>query len=499
MLEKIDLKKDLGKEDFKAMMEEADARLGRLQRACKEKGIPIIILFDGYGAAGRGTAISRFIEPLDPRGFTVYSTSETEEDKYYPFMYKFWKMTPAKGRINVLDGSWYRVLLEDKFAGKVPAKVQAGAADEIVEFERVLTDDHVLIIKFFLAISRKEQKRRFKKLEENKATAWRVSKEDWRQNDHFDEYTALIEEALQKTDTDNAPWTIIEAEDKEFSAAKIATTVADRMEQALADYEKRAALPRVPAEESACIKNDPLRASALAGVDLNKSLTREAYKARLKELQKELSKLHGELYMRRIPVILGFEGWDAGGKGGAIKRLTQALDPRGYEVHPTASPNDIEKAHNHLWRFWTSIPKAGHVEIYDRTWYGRVMVERLEGFCTENEWRRAYKEMNSMEKNWADYGAIVLKFWMQIDKDEQERRFTDRQNNPDKQWKITDEDWRNRAKWDQYEVAVDEMLVKTSTPYAPWIIVEANDKLYARIKVLETVIDTIKARLKEEK
>ena len=200
--------------------------------------------------------------------------------------------------------------------------------------------------------------------------------------------------------------------------------------------------------------------------------------------------------MRRIPVILAFEGWDAGGKGGAIKRLTQALDPRGYEVHPTASPNDIEKAHNHLWRFWTSVPKAGHVEIFDRTWYGRVMVERIEGFCSEDEWRRAYKEMNSMEKNWADYGAVVLKFWMQIDKDEQERRFTERQNTPDKQWKITDEDWRNRAKWDQYEVAVDEMLVKTSTTYAPWIIVEANDKLYARIKVLETVVETLKERLK---
>ena len=234
-------------------------------------------------------------------------------------------------------------------------------------------------------------------------------------------------------------------------------------------------------------------------MDLNKSLTREEYKARLKELQKELSKLHGKLYTKRIPVILAFEGWDAGGKGGAIKRLTQALDPRGYEVHPTASPNDIERAHNHLWRFWTSLPKAGHVEIFDRTWYGRVMVERIEGFCSEDEWRRAYKEMNSMEKNWADYGAVVLKFWMQIDKDEQERRFTERQNTPDKQWKITDEDWRNRAKWDQYEVAVDEMLVKTSTTYAPWIIVEANDKLYARIKVLETVVNTLKERLKEDK
>ena len=499
MLEKIDLNKSMGKEDFKALMEETDAKLGRLQRECKDKGIPVIVLFEGYGAAGKGTMISRFIEPLDPRGFTVYSTmKETEEEKYYPFLYRFWNILPPKGRIHVLDRSWYRILLNDRFDGKTDDKQLLTAPDEINDFEKLLTDDHVVIIKFFLAISKKEQKKRFKKLEENKETAWRVTKDDWNHNKHFEAYTKVIEEAIQKTDTDYAPWTIIEAEDKEFSAAKIATTVVQRLEEAIRDYDARKQIPKAPVEESARIVYDPLRASALKGVDLSKALTREEYKARLKELQNELAKLHGELYLKRIPVILAFEGWDAGGKGGAIKRLTQALDPRGYEVHPVSSPNDIEKAHHYLWRFWTALPKAGHIEIFDRSWYGRVMVERLEGFCSEEEWKRAFKEMNDMERNWADYGAIVLKFWMQIDKDEQERRFTERQNNPDKQWKITEEDWRNRAKWDQYEVAVDEMLVKTSTTYAPWIIVEANDKLYARIKVLETVVDTLKKRLGKE-
>ena len=226
-------------------------------------------------------------------------------------------------------------------------------------------------------------------------------------------------------------------------------------------------------------------------------MTKQEYQKRLKELQKKLTKLHSELYRQRIPVILAFEGWDAGGKGGAIKRLTQAMDPRGYAVTPISAPNDIEKSMHHMWRFWTAVPKAGHVGIFDRSWYGRVMVERLEGFCSENEWRRAYKEINNMEASWANSGAIVLKFWMHIDKDEQERRFTERQNTPDKQWKITDEDWRNRAKWDQYEVAVDEMLVRTSTTYAPWIIVEANSKYYARIKVLETVVDAIEKRLEQ--
>ena len=235
--------------------------------------------------------------------------------------------------------------------------------------------------------------------------------------------------------------------------------------------------------------------SVLDAVDLSKSLTRSVYKKKLNDLQKRMALLHSELYKRRIPVVIGFEGWDAGGKGGAIHRLTKTMDPRGYEVIPTAAPNDIEKAHHYLWRFWNHMPKAGHVAIFDRTWYGRVMVERIEGFCTEEEWRRAYSEINRMEAQMADAGAIVLKFWLHIDKDEQKKRFEERMEDPNKQWKITDEDWRNREKWEEYVKAVDEMILRTSTTYAPWIIVEGNDKLYARIKVLETVVEAIEKRL----
>ena len=236
----------------------------------------------------------------------------------------------------------------------------------------------------------------------------------------------------------------------------------------------------------------------LSGVDLTLSYTKDEYKVRLERLQNRMEKLHGELYRRRIPVVLGFEGWDAGGKGGAIKRLTEKMDPRGYVVHPTASPDATERKYHYLWRFWKNMPKAGHVAIFDRTWYGRVMVERIEGFCTEAEWKRAYEEINSMERDLTDAGAIVLKFWMQIDKDEQEKRFRARQENPEKQWKITDEDWRNREKWDKYETAVNEMLVRTSTVNAPWIVVEGNSKYYARIKVLESVVNAIEERLKKE-
>lgn len=356
-----------------------------------------------------------------------------------------------------------------------------------------------MLIKFFLVISQKEQKKRLKKLAASKETAWRVTEGDRRRCEHYDEYFRLTEEALQKTDRDNAPWTIIESENREYAAAKVMSTVVKRLEAAIADADRRAALPKESVEESAAIYPDAFRASALAGVDLSKSLTKEQYQKQLKELQAKLSHLHNEVYRRRIPVVLAFEGWDAGGKGGAIKRLTQALDPRGYAVQPVSAPNDLEKSHHYLWRFWTNMPKAGHFTIFDRSWYGRVMVERIEGFCSGEEWRRAYTEINNMEESWTNSGCIVLKFWMHIDKDEQERRFKERQENPDKQWKITEEDWRNRAKWDQYEVAVDEMLVRTSTTYAPWIIVEANSKYYARIKVLKTVVGAIEDYLKTHK
>lgn len=546
MLEQIDLSKKMDKKDSKARMEELEVEMGRLQRKMKDLNIPVMIVFEGFGAAGKGYQISRLIRALDPRGFSVYSVGkETEEEKMHPFMWRYWTKTPAYGRIAIYDRSWYRKVLIDRFEGTTKSKQLVYAYEEINSFERQLADGGYAIIKLFLCIDKKEQKKRFDRLMENKSSAWRVTKEDLRRNKHFDEYKQMNDEMLEKTDTDAAPWTLIESMDREFATVKIYTAVINAMQNAIKKKEaataekealKKAAEVSKAAVEAesvaleageseaagtgaaadaadakkatdkaenkvACsaISDDILKTSSLHNVDLTLSLTQEEYKKRLKELQAEIAELHGELYRRRIPMVLGFEGWDAGGKGGAIKRLTEKMDPRGYEVHPTAAPNDIEKVHHYLWRFWKEMPKDGHIEVFDRTWYGRVMVERIEGFCSEKDWRRAYQEINDMEKNLYQHGAIVLKFWMQIDKDEQERRFTERMNTPDKRWKITDEDWRNREKWDLYEKAVDEMLVRTSTTYAPWIIVEGNNKQYARVKVLQSVVDAIKARLAEEK
>lgn len=512
MLEKVDLTKSMTKEEYKAKMPMLETRLSELQRQCKAWNIPVMIVFEGFGASGKGRQIGELIQSLDPRGFKVFAIKEeTEEEKLHPFLWRFWTKTPEKGRIAIFDGSWYRKVLIDRFDKRTKKKEMPDVFQSICSFEKQLTDDGYVIIKLLLDIDRKEQKKRFQKLRESKETAWRVSQGDLERNVRFGEYCQMIEEMLQITDTDYAPWKIVEAMDRRFATVKIYTVVIQALEEQLEKVrnakakEKAAeAIAEIDGEKASNpeptkpeINEKELKDSVLAKSDLTLKLTRNEYEKKLKKLQKKLSLLHGELYRRRIPAVFGFEGWDAGGKGGAIKRLTAKMDPRGFVVNPTASPNDIEKAHHYLWRFWRAMPKAGHIAIFDRTWYGRVMVERIEGFCTKQEWQRAYKEMNDMEKDLADSGAIVMKFWMQIDKDEQERRFKARQENPQKQWKITDEDWRNREKWDQYEEAVNEMLIRTSTEYAPWIVVEGNDKYYARIKVLETVVKAVEKRLKE--
>ncbi|MDR1859030.1 MAG: hypothetical protein LBQ69_06120, partial [Treponema sp.] len=310
---------------------------------------------------------------------------------------------------------------------------------------------------------------------------------------------------LQKTDHDRAKWTVIEAEDARFADVKVYQTVVETMEEAIrtAEAAKNRPAPPPAAEPSAdaaasggAKPHAGTRSSVLAEIDLKAEIAPDEYRSRLKQAQASLGELHNAMHRQRVPAAVVFEGWDAAGKGGAIKRLVVPLDPRGYEVVPSSAPNDIERAHHYLWRYWNKIPKAGHFTVFDRSWYGRVMVERVEGFCTREEWRRAFKEINDFEEQLAESGVALVKFWLHIDSGEQFRRFEGRMNTPEKRWKITDEDWRNREKWDQYMEAVDEMLLRTSTSYAPWTVVEANNKLYARLKVVETVQKKLERRLK---
>jgi len=494
MLEKIDLSKKIEKDQYKQLMAALELKLGELQRQARALQIPISIVFEGWDAAGKGTLINKLLLSLDPRGFKVHPINPpNEEERLRPFLWRFWIKTPARGQIAIFDRSWYGRVLVARVDKLVKKKLWKKAYEEITSFERHLTNDGNVIIKFFLHISPDEQKKRFQKLESNPATAWKVTKTDWRHYKQYQKYLKATEEMLAKTDTDFAPWHIIEAHDRYFATVKIFTIAIDTIERQIAKIKKNAA--PATASTQATPELEYLKSSILSKVDLSLSLNRDEYEQELNRCQQRIRELEHEIYVKRLPVIIIYEGQDAAGKGGNIKRLVQGMDPRGYEVIPIAAPNDIEKAHHYLWRFWYAIPKAGHIAIFDRSWYGRLMVERVEGFCCEAEWKRAYQEINEMEAQLTNFGTVLIKFWLQIDKTEQLKRFQARQENPHKQWKITEEDWRNREKWDQYHQAVDEMLYRTSTAYAPWTIIESNDKLYARVKTLKTVIEAVEKRL----
>ncbi|MBL9127042.1 MAG: polyphosphate:AMP phosphotransferase [Verrucomicrobiales bacterium] len=497
MLATLDLSREVSKAAYRKTKPELDLKLAELQRRAHQLGIPVIVVFEGWGAAGKGTLINELLFPLDPRGVSVISSlAPTEDEAMRPFLWRFWCHTPARGRMTLFDRSWYRRVVADRVDGEVTGKALQQAFADILAFERQLAADGAVIVKFFLHISAKEQKKRFRKLESKPATAWRVTRADWKHHRQYDELLSATSDMLGRTDTEFAPWTIVEAHDQRFATLKIFGTLLGALEQRIsqlevAEHSKRAPVP-VPTQDLPTA----LRVSVLDRVDLAKTLPEATYRKRLKRGQERLRELEHEIYRHRIPVVLVFEGWDAAGKGGNIKRVTRNLDPRGYEVVPIAAPHDIEKAHHYLWRFWQEMPKAGHVTIFDRSWYGRVLVERVEGYCTEAEWKRAYREINEMEQHLAHGGAVVQKFWLHISPDEQLRRFREREQVTYKQWKITAEDWRNREKWDAYKIAVDEMLFRTSTPDAPWVVVESNCKRHARVKVLETIIKALEKRLK---
>lgn len=492
MLEKLDLSQKLEKAEYKTQINELELKVAELQRQARELQIPVVIVFEGWDAAGKGTLINKLLLALDARGFKVHPTNPPNtEEALRPFLWRFWIKTPARGQIAIFDRSWYGRVLVGRVDKLVRKKVWTAAFDEIKSFERQLVDDGTVIIKFFLHITKKEQKKRFKKLEDNKSTAWKVSKDDWRHNRQYEKYLEATEEMLAKTDTAFAPWTTIEAHDKRFATVKIFSSVIQTLEQAI-----QGKLHKTAKEVQTTEISPQFTTSILSKIDLSQDVTRELYKVELEKLQARIRELEHEVFKKRLPVVILYEGWDAAGKGGNIRRLVQGMDPRGYEVIPIAAPNDEERAHHYLWRFWRQFPKAGHIAIFDRTWYGRVLVERVEGFCSPADWKRAYQEINEMEEQFTNFGTVLIKFWLQIDKDEQLCRFEARQQLEYKKWKITDEDWRNREKWDQYLAAIDEMLFRTSTTYAPWTIVEANSKLVARLKVLRTVVESVEKCLR---
>ena len=491
MLEKALVNKNKSA-DYKEVTKELEQNLSVLQQKIRDKKLPVIILIEGWGASGKGMVIADMIKMLDPRFFKVCSTMPANDaEKRYPLMKRFWANIPAYGTMSIMDRSWYQELAIAKLEDGISKEEYERRIRSVNTFERQLTDDGYLIIKLFLHISRQEQKKRFLKLKEDSATKWRVTGLDKKRNKKYDEYYEQFDDMLEKTNTPYSKWKVINTTDKHFTRFQLFNILVSQITNAVNSQPE-------PKEPLPVDDFKLLDMPALSEVKLdNKKLSPTEYDKELKKAQKELAKLHGKIYKHKIPVVLAFEGWDAAGKGGAIKRVGAALDPRGYESVPVAAPDSREKNRHYLWRFWNALPKTGHITIFDRSWYGRVMVEKLEKFTPSERCEMAYREINEFEQELTDCGVIVMKFWIQIDKDEQLRRFTERQNTPEKQWKITDEDWRNREKWDLYEPAIDRMISLTSTEDAPWHIIEGNDKKYARIKVMKLIIERLNKALKD--
>lgn len=477
-------------DDIEECLENAKLELSRKQMLLKEKKLPVVVLFEGWGASGIGMTLGKVIQNMDPRFYTVETMNKISEDETRkPFLYRHFIRIPENGMATFYDHGWMNDIVKQYIYQDISRKEYVARVQSVNNFERTLVDNGYLVIKFFFHISKEEQTKRMKRLLKHKNTKWRISDDDIWQNKHYDEYLNLYNDYMNQTNPAYAPWYVIDATNKKLAQLQVLETLMSCIQNRL-DHEKKDAL---------IIDNIyPLRETInLNECDLSLTIDEETYRKELKKCRKKLRKLHNIIYRKKIPVIIAYEGWDAAGKGGNIKRVTSGLDPRGYTVYPIAAPDKSEINRHYLWRFYKRLPKDGHVAIYDRTWYGRVMVERLEGFCSENDWQRAYNEMNEFEKELSDWGAVVIKFWVQIDKDTQLARFTERQNTPEKQWKITDEDWRNREKWDLYENAVTEMLQKTNTEFAPWFVLESNDKKYARIKAMKIVIDEIEKKIKD--
>jgi polyphosphate:AMP phosphotransferase len=491
LLDKVDLNKRMDNKEFSKQMNDLKPKMGESQRLAHDADKPVMVIFEGWDTFGMSKLINDYIRCLDPRGFDLFTIcNPTEEESARPLMWRFFIKTPEKGRIAIFDRSWYSRTLAERVEGKKAAILSERSLEEIIAFERQMTSDHCTIIKFFLHMSKKEHRKRLEKGEKANNKRCFIANDELAHHKEYDKYLPVADDILTRTDKQNAPWTIIEAEDDDYALVRIIT-------ESIAAIS--AAVDKKNGNDWAPMPNEtryPLGTTTLRNLDLTQSIEEGLYREKLTQLQERLGDLQCKLSVAKIPMIVALEGWDAAGKGGSIMRITDKLDPRGYQVVPISAPNDIELSHQYLWRFYKKFPKAGYMAIFDRSWYGRVLVERVESITRPADWRRSYTEINETEDMLTEAGAVIVKLWLQIDKDTQLKRFQEREADEQKKWKITQDDWRNREKWDQYELAVEEMLMRTSTPKAPWTVVESNDKYYSRIKVLRTVVEAAEKSLK---
>jgi polyphosphate:AMP phosphotransferase len=489
MFESAEVGRSVDKKEYGKRVLRLRTELLKAQHALAASKLRLVILVGGVEGGGKTEVARRLMDWMDARGLRVEAYGDdSAEEQERPEYWRYWRTLPAAGHGSILVGTWY----SRPIVGRALKKLRHGAFEEALDraiaFETMLTGEKTVLVKLWLHLSKKEQHRRLREIEKDPATAWRVSKRDWKFAKHYDRFRKVCEEALAKTGSPEAPWTVVEATDRRYRDVTAGDAVLAGVQEAL----KREAAPRPALVPD---RPKPQKTSLFTKMDMSLALDKNEYGRRLEKLQARIARLSRALRTDGRSLICAFEGVDAAGKGGAIRRLTQAIDARNVRVMPVAAPSDEERAHPYLWRFWRELPRLGHITVYDRSWYGRVLVERVEGFCAPKDWKRAFHEISAFEEELSESGVIVCKFWLQITPEEQLKRFKARVKTPYKQYKLTDEDWRNRGKWDAYQAAALEMIEKTSTPCAPWALVEAQDKLWARVKVLKTVADRLETEL----
>lgn len=485
-----------------------------------QKKFPVVLLINGVDGASKSETVSLLTEWMDPRHIHAHALgAPTEDEQQRPPMWRFWKRLPARGDMGIFFGSWHSQIIVDRAEKVIGRDEFEQALAQNVRFEQMLMDEGALVLKFWFHLSKHAQKQRLTELSSKKKTAWRVSAEEWRRFGRYDRYRAVSEQALRATDSPRAPWILVEGADLRHASLLVGETLLGAMRQrldALREAAKPAASkpaaskpaasapvkaskkPPAPAKRAtkaaaakAALAIDLTPPSICDTIDLTQALSKKKYEKELVRWQRDLALITRDPRFAALSPVVVFEGMDAAGKGGAIRRITSAVDARLYQIVPIAAPSDEERAQPYLWRFWRRVPRDGKMMIFDRSWYGRVLVERVEGFCSTADYQRAYEEINDFESQLEGAGSVVVKFWLQVSQEEQLRRFKERETVPWKRFKITPDDWRNRAKWGDYQQAASDMLVRTSTDAAPWTLVAAEDKYHARIKVLRTLVEAI--------
>jgi polyphosphate kinase 2 (PPK2 family) len=519
MFETAELRQRISRAAFDEIAEPLRDELLALQTQLRAADFPVLLLFAGVDGAGKSETVNLLNEWLDPRWIVTHAYEDpSREERERPEFWRYWRDLPAKGQIGLYLSGWYsRAILDRVYRESDQAQFDA-KLDQIRTFERTLADDGALILKFWMHLGRADQKRRLKSLEDDPKQSWRVGKSDWRNWKRYDKFIAAAEQAIRRTDDGRSRWTLVEGLDPRFRSLLVLTSLRDALVRHLAEATTRREAAKLLQAEIAKVRAGELRAvhrrrgalekaagrddevklatqTILSGLDLSLAIDDADYQRKWRDARDELGLAAHRARTNGLTTVLLFEGWDASGKGGAIRHITASVDARNWQVVPIGAPNDEERAHHYLWRFWRRLPRDGRMLIFDRSWYGRVLVERVESFANPAEWQRAYSEINDFEEQMTRHGILVMKFWLHISQDEQYRRFKQREAVAYKQWKLTDEDWRNRAKWADYQTAVHDMVEKTSTQTAPWTLIEGNDKNFARLKILATVTEQLRQRL----